>query len=273
MKITDMKTSTPEEKMAVANCILMVRCGSHLYGTSTPTSDDDFTGIFIPDKDYVIGKKYVLNSLGKSSGQKLEQVEFNTNPSNSGRPNQKGDFDCTLFALDKWTTMAANNNPNRLELFFVPENCVVHITPLGKKFLAAYKSFVSLQSYGSFRGYSHEQMSRLKLKSGNNTGRKELQEQFGYDVKLAHHNIRLYLECIQLLKEGRITFPLSESKMLLDIKRGLWSKEDFFAKSDQLSTLCETVYANSKLQVEPDMESINKLQIELYEEFWRGNDN
>lgn len=111
-------------------------------------------------------------------------------------------------------------------------------------------------------------MSRLKLKSGNNTGRKELQEKFGYDVKLAHHNIRLYLECIQLLKEGRIEFPLKENKMLLDIKLGLWSKDDFFAKSEQLSAMCETVYANSKLQSEPDLEAISKLQMELYEEFW-----
>jgi len=256
MQLSDIKVTSPKQEMAIKNCIFFTRAGSHLYGTSTPKSDIDFTGIFIPDKEYVLGKK------------KIEQVEFNTNPSNSGRPNQQGDFDCTLFALDKWTTMASANNPNRLELFFVPENCIVHITPLGKKFLAAYELFVSLKSYGSFRGYSHEQMSRLKLKSGNNTGRKELQDEFGYDVKLAHHNIRLYLECIQLLKEGRITFPLNENKMLLDIKRGLWSKEEFFAKSEQLSSLCETVYANSKLQVEPNMEKINKLQIELYEEFW-----
>ncbi len=270
MKLSDMKTSTPEQEMAVKNCILMVRCGSHLYGTSTPKSDDDFTGVFVPDKDYVLGKKYVTNTFGQSTGHRIQQVEFNTNPSDSGKPNQKGDFDCTLFALDKWTTMAAANNPNRLELFFVPENCVVHITPLGKKFLASYKNFVSLKSYGSFRGYSHEQMARLKLKSGNNTGRKELQEEFGYDVKLAHHNIRLYLECIQLLKEGKITFPLREARMLMEIKTGLWSKEDFFKKSEQLSALCETVYANSTLQPEPDMDAINKLQIEIYEEFW-GN--
>lgn len=144
MKLQDIKTNMPEQRMAVDNCILYVRTGSHLYGTRTPTSDDDFTGIFIPDKEYVLGKKYVMNSLGKSSGERLEQVEFNTNPSDSGKKNQKGDFDCTLFTLDKFTTMSANNNPNRLELFFVPENCVLHITEQGKKLLAAYKLFMSL---------------------------------------------------------------------------------------------------------------------------------
>lgn len=256
MKLSDIKPKTPEQQLALDNCILLIRTGSHLYGTSTPNSDNDFVGVFVQPKKYVLGK------------HRIEQVEFNTNPSDSGKPNQKGDFDCTIFAIDKWLTMCANNNPNRLEVFFAPKNCLVHVTEMGQRLLDSIDLFISTKCYHSFRGYSHEQMARMKLKSGNNTGRKDLQAEFGYDVKLAHHNIRLYLECIQLLKEGKIDFPLQQSKMLLDIKRGLWTIEDFYKKSEELSALTDAVYATSTLKHSPDHEAISELQIDLYEKHW-----
>lgn len=256
MNLTDIKPKSEQQEMAIKNCIFFCRVGSHLYGTNTPESDDDFTGIFIPDKEYVLGKRVI------------EQVEFNTNPSSSGKRNTKDDLDCTLFALDKWTTMCVNNNPNRLEIFFAPDNCILHITDLGKRLFAARDLFISLDAYNSFKGYSHEQMRRLKLKSGNNNGRLDLIEKYGYDVKMASHNIRLYLECIQLLKQGSIEFPLHESGLLLDIKRGKVTYDEFLNKSAELAALCDIVYANSKLQSHPNLKDVNKLQISLYEDFW-----
>jgi len=259
MKLQDIKARTPEQKMAVENCILLCRSGSHLYGTNTATSDEDYMGVFIPPKPYVLGKK------------RIEQVEFNTNPSDSGKRNSQEDLDNTLFSIDKWTTMCANNNPNRLELFFSPKNCILHITDLGKRLMESYPLFISLKSYHSFRGYSHAQMARLKLKSGNNNGRIDLIEKYGYDTKMASHNIRLYIECIQLLKEHAITFPLKENNLLIDIKQGKMSYDDFIKKSEQLSALAEAVYASSTLPHSPNHEGISELQQGLYEDFWDQN--
>jgi len=252
-----------EQNMALNNCILFFRTGSQLYGTHTPESDDDYTGVFIPDPEYVFGKKY---APGK--GTRLEQVEFNTNPSDSGKRNSKEDTDCMMFTLDKWTSMCIDNNPNRLELFFAPENCRLFLRNAGEKLLANYKLFLSLNTYGSFRGYSHEQMRRLKLKSGNNNGRKDLIEKYGYDTKMASHNIRLYLECIQILKQGKIDFPLKENQYLLDIKQGRVSFEDFLKRSEALEAMCDMVYASSTLPAEPDVESVSKLQESLLLDFW-----
>jgi predicted nucleotidyltransferase len=273
MKLTDIQPKNDEQEMALRNCIFFCRTGSQLYGTSTPESDDDFTGIFVPDRDYVIGKKKALTPAGNPSGDTLEQIEFNTNPSTSRKRNTKDDVDCMLFSLDKWTTMCANNNPNRLEVFFAPKNCILHMTELGGRLFAARDNFISLDSYNSFKGYSHEQMRRLKLKSGNNNGRQDLIEKYGYDVKMASHNIRLYMECIQLLKQGSIEFPLSESGFILDMKRGKVTYEEFIAKSEQLAALCDAVYANSKLPAHPNLDAINKLQISIYEDFWGAKYN
>ena len=35
--------------------ILLVKAGSHAYGTNTPTSDLDIRGVAVPTKEYLIG--------------------------------------------------------------------------------------------------------------------------------------------------------------------------------------------------------------------------
>lgn len=41
--------------------VLLVRHGSHAYGTNTPASDEDFKGVAIPPKEYFLGATSVLN--------------------------------------------------------------------------------------------------------------------------------------------------------------------------------------------------------------------
>jgi len=257
MKLEDLKTDTPEQEMAKKNCIFFCRVGSHMYGTNTPESDDDFMGVFIPDEDYVLGWN-----------KKVEQVEFRTNPSSSGKANQVGDVDCTLYSLPKWIKLAAGNNPNILEIFFAPENCVLHINGLGKMLMDEYALFVSQKAYHSFKGYSHSQLEKLKTKKNNDTGRRHLVEKYGFDTKLALHNMRLLLESIQLMKGGKIEFPLAENKLLLDVKRGKYSEEEFFKKSDALVQMCDLAFASSTIPFAPNHEKISDLQKSMLLKYW-----
>ena len=71
--------------------------GSRLYGTSTPESDTDIRGVFIPPEEYYLG---FLN--------KVEQVEDKVS-------------DVTHWELSKYLKLALDNNPNILELLFVPK--------------------------------------------------------------------------------------------------------------------------------------------------------
>jgi len=247
---------TVEQRMSQDNCIFLARVGSQMYGTNTLNSDDDFVGIFIPDRKYVVGLKHI------------DQVEYRTNPTKSGKKNQVGDRDVTLYTLRKWVQLALNNNPNIVELFFVPENCILHTTSLWKKICESKDSFLSLKLFHSFRGYAYAQRYKLELKSGNNTGRKDLIEKYGYDVKLASHNIRLYLECIQLLKEQQITFPLPERNLVKQIKDGKWSFDKFVEESNKLADLCSSLYKESKLPYSPNYEEVDKLLIEVQDTFW-----
>lgn len=259
IKSLNLPRDTEEQRMAQDNLIFLTYAGSQMYGTATPESDLDMIGVFIPNEDYVIGRK-VCNL-----------VEFKTNSSSSGKPNKAGDRDMNIYSLPFFLGLALNNNPNILELFFSPENCRLIEEPEWVKLKGNADKIVSLKCYHSFRGYAHSQLMRLKIKTGNNSGRKDLIEKYGYDTKLAHHAIRLYLECVQLMKEGQITFPLAESNLLVQFKTGKFTKEEFFKKSEELSNLCGITYANSNIAYSPNHDAVNEVQMTLIKDYWRKN--
>ena len=256
MKFEDLKAKTPEQQLALDGCILLLRSGSSLYGTRTENSDEDAIGIFIEPQEYRYGRK------------SMETIEFKTNASNSGKRNQKGDLDITMHSLDKFIGLAQNNNPTICELFFPPENCILHITDLGKELLNSYALFVSKKLYHSHCGYAYSQINRNELKSGNNNGRRDLIETFGFDIKLMSHATRLYIEAIELLGTGRLEFPLKENKKLLDIKKGLWTYEQCMEECKRLETLAGQVYASSQIQHSPNKEAIHALQVKQYTDFY-----
>jgi predicted nucleotidyltransferase len=257
------EASGEKQKMAAKNCALLVRCGSNLYGTAGPESDDDYVGFFMVDEQYTLGLDGV------------ETVEFKTNSSDSGKRNGKGDLDCTLHSLHKFLKLLLNNNPNMLELLFAPENCLVHANEYGKAVMEASNLFVSLKCYHSFRGYVHEQQRRLGagLSSGNNSGRRDLIEKFGYDVKMASHVLRLNIEACELLKTGRVSFPLKENQLVRDVKYGNWPGEEglakFHKKADHLGEMLDLVYASSELPHDPNRSEASKLCTDLYRKFYK----
>jgi hypothetical protein len=165
----NLERNTIKQRMAQDNCIFLCRVGSTMYGTATKDSDDDMLGIFINDIEYVAGRKC------------CDIVEFLTNASNSGIRNKKGDKDYKFYSLTRWIELAERNNPNVLELLFAPENCILHKTKEWDKVIENKNLFISLKSYHSFNGYAFSQMNRTEIKSGNNTGRKDLIEKYGYD--------------------------------------------------------------------------------------------
>jgi uncharacterized protein len=256
VKFSELQSKTIEQEIALDGCILCIKSGSGLYGTRTENSDDDAIGIFIEPLDYRFGRKHV------------ETVEFKTHASNSGQRNSKGDLDVTLHSLDKFIGLAENNNPTICELFFPPQNCILHITDLGKRFLKSYEFFISKRLYHSLRGYAYQQLDRNKLKSGNNNGRKDLIDKWGFDVKLVSHAVRLYMEAIELLGTGELSFPLKENQKLIDIKSGLWTFEQCMEECEKLKTLVDQVYATSTIRHTPDHNAIHDLQVEMYKEFY-----
>jgi hypothetical protein len=143
-------TETAEQKMARENLILEVEVGSHLYGTFTEDSDHDYAGIFVPNEDYVLG---MLT---------CEQVEYKTNNSGSGKRNDKDDIDKTIHSLPKFLKLAADCNPNIIELLFASK--YIHLNLFGSALVKNRRKFISQRVLKTFLGYAHSQKEKLLVK-------------------------------------------------------------------------------------------------------------
>lgn len=121
---------------------LIFKClaGSHAYGTSLPTSDRDERGVFIAPPDFVL-------SCVKSIGQ--GQVEHETE-------------DDVVFELRKFMNLAAQCNPNIIELLFTDDENVLFIDWPFNLLRDNRHLFLSKKAKFTFSGYAMSQMKRIK---------------------------------------------------------------------------------------------------------------
>lgn len=124
--------------------VLLTRTGSHSYGTNVEGSDEDFKGIAIPPKQYYLGT------------QIFEQAEFH-------------EPDMVVYELKKFVRLAADCNPNIIEVLYSDPSDHALITPLGELLLKHRELFLSKKARHSFAGYAHAQLKRMKNHYFRNT--------------------------------------------------------------------------------------------------------
>lgn len=123
--------------------IMYVRHGSHAYGLNIPTSDVDYKGICIPPKACYFGFT-----------QRFEQRE--------SMQSSKGGDDCVVYALSKFSALAAECNPNIMEILHVSNDDIVLMNEFGEALRAIKDQFVSKKAKHTFSGYAHAQLKRIK---------------------------------------------------------------------------------------------------------------
>ena len=115
--------------------------GSTLYNLNTPTSDLDVRGIFmVPNKDRL--------SLVEPPGEVADKTH-----------------DITFYELNKFMHLAADVNPNIIELLFIPSS---HLTFHNDKYRMLSDNadlFISKKAKHSFTGYAYAQIKRAKGKN------------------------------------------------------------------------------------------------------------
>jgi len=99
--------------------------------------------------------------------------------------------------------------------------------------------------------------------------RPEYESVFGYDTKAAMHCLRLYLECIELMKSGTITLPRPERDFLIEARSGLWTLERFLGEAQRLRLEAEDSAARSRLPERVDLLAISELIANVYLTAWK----
>ena len=144
-----------EREMAEQNKILVIRTGSHLYGTSVPESDEDFMGLFVAPKEYYLGMKTV------------KEVNCNVVSKTADGKNDKDAIDSKLYELKNFVRLAADGNPNIIESLFVNENNITDSNFIGRRLLHNKFLFPSKLVKQRFIGYAVGQLHKAKEKPEN----------------------------------------------------------------------------------------------------------
>lgn len=257
MKEIKLKGLTIEEtkNLLSDNLILLGYRGSIAHGMYIPNKDPnsiddkDIMGIFIAPKDYYLGIKQIKD---------VKERFIN-------------EWDSVCYELKKMINLLIKCNPNVMSLLWLENNYIIYNSEIGQKLIDNRNLFNSKKAYHSFVGYAHGQFHRMthfKFEGYMGTKRKGLVEKYGYDCKNAAHLIRLLKMGIEYLNEGVLYVERKlDADYLLEIKKGEWKFEKVKEEAERLFKLCENSYLNSKLPNEPDYENINKLCVEILEDY------
>lgn len=119
--------------------VFLTRHGSHAYGLNTATSDEDFKGLAIPPREYFLGY-----------ANRFEQGESK-------------DPDLVIYDIRKFFALAADCNPNIIEVLWTDPVDHVIKTPIGEELIDHRELFLSRKARHTFSGYAIAQLKRINI--------------------------------------------------------------------------------------------------------------
>jgi predicted nucleotidyltransferase len=132
-------TNRTAEELMRDNMLVKHLAGSHAYGTSTPTSDVDYRGVFCADPINLRTPFFVV----KESEDQNEE-------------------DTKLFELSHFVRLCLDCNPNVVETLWVDNADITFRTP-AYDFLRSYRDeFLSSKIAFTTSGYALAQLKRIK---------------------------------------------------------------------------------------------------------------
>lgn len=245
-------SANPEQGWIIDNLAVLHIGGSTLYGTSTPQSDLDLRGIAIAPKSYWVGAR------------RFESLE---------RQSPEEDVDIVIYDIRKWLNLTVAVNPNVVETLFVADDsdCMVLTTDAWRCIRAETLSLLNLRAYAGYHGYTTSQLKKMVVKQSNKTGRREISDEFGFDLKFASHGFRLARQGAELLRTGRITFPRPDREHLAAVRFGkVYGPGDLDACVRDLEAAIQELdaaYAISILPEKADFERYDRLLMEIYDRY------
>lgn len=303
------------------------KSGSHLYGTNTPESDEDFVSVFMPKAVDVLGL------------QKMEYADESTKSSSDNRRNTKEDVDSINYSLPRYIHLLLHGNPNLTETLFARKDVIIESSSIYDEILSMRNDIISNRVLHSFSGFAYAQFKKLTTKSNRYTslekglkfieskyaeyikenkvypltqkegeelsriveyykGQKNNVEPFhkgmgirmiyekikheyenygwrvktdtflelGIDCKFASHAIRLYVEGTELMKTGKIEYPLKEKDLILDIKYGKYDLKAITELYNEYENKAKEAAKISILRKAPDFNKVNGWLIKTLKE-------
>jgi len=237
--------------------------GSMAYGVSSDTSDMDVYGFAIPPKEDVFPHLRGEIPLFDACEPKFKQFQQHHILDASALGGRGREYDITIYSIAKFFRLLTDNNPNIIDSLFVPQNCVLHATPVAQRIREKRKIFLHKGCWAKFKGYAYTQIHKMETKKPQGN-RKALVDTYGYDVKFAYHVVRLLNEVEQLLLEGDMDL-MRHKEQLKSIRRGEWPLEKVKQYFVDKEKALESLYLSCSLPEKPDIQQIRNLLLESLE--------
>lgn len=119
--------------------VYLTKHGSHAYGTNRHDSDLDIKGVAIPPTRYFFGWL-----------DKFEQAD------------RGFDNDVQIYDIRKFFNLAADCNPNIIEVLWTDPSDWLYSDVIGVKLYEMRHEFISKKARFTFAGYAHAQLKRIR---------------------------------------------------------------------------------------------------------------
>lgn len=136
------------------NMIYLTLHGSQAYGLANELSDVDVKGICVPptDVEYNLFSRFEQAENNKDIEEKFGHLKNPNNPI----------FESTIFSLRKFMVLAANVNPNIVELLWTDPSDHFVCEPLMNRLFENRDRFLSSKAKFTFSGYAHSQLAKIE---------------------------------------------------------------------------------------------------------------
>jgi predicted nucleotidyltransferase len=229
--------------------------GSELHGAKVGSTDDlDIYGVFIEQPEEALGLQ--------------PRPHFIWSTASDDRRNGPDDVDITLYSLRRWGHLAAKGNATALHFLFADATAVS--APAWDEIQVSAALFLGKHSAAQFLGFAENQRKRILGEAGR--GKKGRRPEYecihGYDSKAAMHCLRLYFECIELMQQGKISLPRPERDLLIQVRQGHYTMEQFNQMANDLGRQAEQSAIESHLPSTLRYEPISELIARVHRQYW-----
>jgi hypothetical protein len=236
-----------------AHTVLLALGGSRAYGLARDGSDIDLKGVAIPPPAHFHG---FLSRFEQAEGAKLAVFVPDLTPeerAGAARTNVEG----TVYEIRKMLRLAAEANPNILDLLFCRDADVRIERPAGAAIRAHRHLFLSGRCRDTFTGYANAQLKRIRNR---------------YDSKDASHLVRLLRMGREILETGEVHVWRGDrdADELRAIRDGGWSLERLLEEADREQSRIAEIAPKAVVPPAPDLATIDRLCVELVEASFRG---
>lgn len=130
--------------------VFLTLTGSRLYGTQYEKGENPLDENYISDFDY----------RGVFMGNPYRYLRYNSDIKDTAQVLNEEDEE--YYELLKFIRMAADNNPNIMDILFAPDDAIIYESPIFRLIRDNRERFLTERVKDKFVGYANGQLSRLQ---------------------------------------------------------------------------------------------------------------